>query len=233
MKSFGTNDYGHRSFKLTADATIYSYLVADAAVENGVTYPASEAVSGGRGVIQQAGVSGQAYSLIQAGNTLVRKAVGAIAKGDLLTPSSTPGALRTAVPGESAVAEALAAAASADTYVPVSLLPGGGSLTVPRTKVLAASAVTEDGKLFTVPAGYRLDSLTAVNGTANAVTIKAGKTAGTQTIVAPVEVAASGVKDCTLLLHTFSLSADQDVYIASSDWNNSSLTIKAVVTYLL
>ena len=231
-KTFGLNDYGSRSFLLTLAATMFSYLVDDPDTENGVKYAASEASGNGRGIIQQDGVAGQTYVLVQAGNSLVRKAVGAIAKGDPLTPSATPGALRTAKPGEPVVAYALEEALSADAYVPCALVSGGIG-TVSRTMVLAVDEVAADGKLLTVPAGYRLDALIAKNETSNAVTMKAGKTSGTQTVIAPVEVAADGLKDCTLALQTFSLSADQDVYISSTDWNDAVLTVKAVLTYIM
>jgi hypothetical protein len=232
MESYGINEYGERSFMLSEDATMYSYLVNDSSVENGVKLPASAAAQHGRGVILQDGVATQTYKLVQAGNVLIRKDSAAITQGDLLTPSSTAGAVRTGKPGEGAVAVALFDPGASNRYVYASLIIGGGALEIPRTKNTTVLAVDEDAKLLTVPAGYRLDALVAFNQTANAVTIKVGKTAGTQTVVAPVAVGASDLKDCTILLPSFSLTADQDLYIASSDWNSASLTVKAVMTYL-
>ncbi len=231
MNGYGTNNYGSRSFLLSVAATMFSFLVDDSTVDNGVILPSGAAEKLGRGVIQEDGVAGQAYSLQQLGNTLVRK-TGVIAQGDLLTTSATVGALCTAKPGEPIYGEALFASLAADNYVPCNLIPGGGSLTVPRTSILTVLTVSADGLLLTIPADYRLDSLVAHNETANAVTIKAGKTAGTQTIIAPAAVSASTYLDTTLILKYFSRTVDQAVYISSADWNGASLTINAQLTYM-
>lgn len=233
-RDFGLNIIGDRSYKLDADMDAFSFVVGGSEVGS-VALPTAAAQVGGRGILQHDGKQYGNGTVAFAGISKFRKSAAVISENDPLTLAASPlGSMRTAVPGEQAYAYNLYDCTATEEYGHCLLIPNGGNLVIPRLTAKKSLAVVEDGELtnLAIPAGYQLLSLCAENQTSNAVTVKFGKTAGTQTIVAPVQVGANAIKDFTLLINTFSFSQAQSIFVSSTDWNSAEIDVYAVMVKL-
>jgi hypothetical protein len=233
-RDFGSNIAADRSYKLDEDMDAFSFVIGGSEVGS-VSLPTAAAQVGGRGIIQHLGKQNRNGTIAFAGISRFRKSAAAINKDDPLTLAAAPrGSLRTAVPGESVYCVSMAGYTATEEHGYCTLIPGGGNLVIPRLTAKKSLGVTGDAELtdLAIPAGYQLLSLAARNKSANAVTVKFGKTSGTQTIVAPVAVGASAIKDFTLLINTFSFSQDQAIFVSSADWNSAEIDVYAVLVKL-
>lgn len=100
--------------------------------------------------------------------------------------------------------------------------------------IIALDAVTAN-TTASIPAGWAIDSVYAVNTTANAITggLKIGTTDGGVDVVAAVALGANFVghiPDATLLKRLFSTASAQTLYLqAVTLFNSASLNIRIVI----
>ena len=90
------------------------------------------------------------------------------------------------------------------------------------------SAVTAN-TTFTIPLGFKIDSLIIKNNTANAVTINIGTTTGGTDVLNGLVVGANVVIDATLLILFFSTTAGTTLYFESDNWNSANLDFKVLI----
>ena len=232
---FGENNRVERTYLAEAALTTGYYVVGGTEAGN-VALPAAAAASNGKGIVLHDADSGDPVAVANGGIIHYRKASGIVAEGDPLTLAASPlGSLRKAVPGEPLYGVSCVDSTSTEEYGYCALIPGMGNLIVPREVYATLASVTLDAELtaLAVPAGYRLHSLIARNTTSNAVTLKIGKTAGAQDVVAGVAVGASAIVDLTLLLTVFSFSSAQSLFASSANWNSADLTLYQITQRLI